>query len=310
MIDTITIHITKKQKETLFKALKIAQCFANIDFISGFKCLSTFAFSEEKSLADSWKNIVKKFEKEYIKRQFVIPEEKSKVSQIFSDAIGFWTSKFESCKDDTITIQLAQESQETISYLADALDMIIRLSLGQFDGLYKCAIGIVDTKEKHTVSTKYGLDFSDLEVDTTRKGIFVPFQKLSIYQSYGIHSAEVSEKVRSIYEIYKELLFEWRCYGVDAFPPYKVAEDGEPLPKVEFPLQYIADADTPASEIALLIANLFNADYPIIRESKRDFSGRAYYPVISETGRELYVSLQPGEKLYRKVNGYFFVKKQ
>ena len=132
------------------------------------------------------------------------------------------------------------------------------------------------------------------------------FNPISGAESFGIYSKEISENVRSVYEVYKALMFEWKPYGVYDTVPKKIAKDNEPLPCIEFPLSYIL---TYYGDFEEAVSKIEQDDYPYkVRKVMvcDDDPDTIYLPIEDECYRA-YRLLQVGDRIYRKLNGYYVV---
>lgn len=314
MITEMTIKLSDKQKYVLLNTLHIANSFARLDFSAGLYKLSNFAYATKDNLTENWKVASESFEKEFKSRQMIKPEEGHHVFSVCHKTINNWIDVIATSDKNLIPVDLTfggkTNSQDAISSFCDALNLVICLAVGQMDTLWKVAYGYRDSVTNKPLCKKTRLAFSDSEIDDIRKSLLTPFKNIGAYQCIGIFSPKLSENVRCIYEIYKGLLFEYDCRGVNDYPPYKQAKDGEPLPEIGFPMQFIADGTTPTKEIRNIIEGLENEDYSISRPVRHDSSGHTYYPIFSPGSREKYQELLPDEKLYRKRNGYFVITTQ
>lgn len=190
-------------------------------------------------------------------------------------------------------------SEEEVSLLKYYLDLPTRIVSGQWDRL----IGFLK-------ATTYKGDFVDTIAIAMTRGfigdyrnkciVFYRSKGLAAGASFGIYSQELSKNVRELYDFYKVLMYESGAKGCYGFPVKKPANTASPLPIIEFPLEYM---DEFHGDIATF-EKQWNANK---REPLKKFSDepdKLYLPV----GEYTYQFLRPGDKIYKKRNGYYVVK--
>ncbi len=112
--------------------------------------------------------------------------------------------------------------------------------------------------------------------------------------SLGVHSKEVNDNVRILYDIKQILHFE--CFGGAFYPTPICSSTSHFVPKIEFPITFVMtfDGDDKKIEKALRGAKRYN-----------DCTDLLWLPVKEYT----FQKIEKGDKIYLKRNGYYIIEK-
>lgn len=234
--------LTKNQLSNIVSSLNILIWLYDLDWERAFEMVSKIGFSDpENKLGEEWKDTTHAFQTVLYGEDRYDPNELS-IDVAYRTRIENLEMAFEQClyekagessgKQHTYELEVNSGDLEILELAADTT---IRLALGQWDILGKILMKIRD-KGGQAIYKHY-FCFEPF-VPVYRNRILPVFNQLgvAIGCSFGIYSKEISENIRSIYEVYKALMFEWKPYGVYDTAPKKIAKDNEPLPCIEFPL--------------------------------------------------------------------------
>lgn len=234
--------LTKNQLSNIVSSLNILIWLYDLDWESAFEMLSKIGFSNpENKLGEEWKDAIHSFQTVLYGEDCYSPNElnidiacRTRIENLEMAFEQCLYEKAEEPSDKQHTYELEVNSGD-LEILELATDTTIRLALGQLDILGKILMKIRD-KDGQAIYKHYFC--FDPFVPVYRNRILPVFNQLGVATgcSFGIYSKEISENIRSIYEVYKALMFEWKPYGVYDTAPKKIAKDNEPLPCIEFPL--------------------------------------------------------------------------
>ena len=320
MLDKLYLELTDNQLETLHSGLKLALEFSCIgNFTNGVKRLVNFAYVDKDVLHPYWGKYAKEYEK-ILWHNKTLPEYSMNA---FEDCAEWWDDKIflligskDQYKKDQLgrrhyTINLNDGTEKNCNGLFTAklkldtfpllLDLIIRLSLGQIETMWTVVNGIIDVKTKKPVNELFSVLPRDVE--TYRDRMFTIFPMMG---SLGIGSEKLTDNVKSLYEIYKAFQYEYHCYGVDSYGPIKISHTFDPLPVFGFEEQFICDYTEDVTALEEAYKNSLTNDYKILRSPIID-DGTLYFPVGDYSGTT-YQRMKQGQKLYRKVNGYYTIR--
>lgn len=304
----VKFELTKNQILNITKSLNMSIWLYALDWTKAFQALSKFAFANTDNIVtdfsemSDFQNLLYRAD-EYGPLELGIDTEFQTALENLELAFEAAYSE-ETFEPDNVPYTYEMEFDfNSLQVLEESLDLIIRLSLGQWDNLGTVLNKITDKRGKHVYLTYF---CNEPFVKMYRNHFISAFNPISGAESFGIHSKEISENVRSIYEVYKALMFEWKPYGVYDTVPKKIAKDNEPLPCIEFPLPYILTYYGDFEEAVLKIEQ---DDYPYkVRKVMvcDDDPDTIYLPIEDEYYRA-YRLLQVGDRVYRKLNGYYVV---
>ncbi len=212
------------------------------------------------------------------------------------------TSYLKGDKYKLFTIDL---SKDEIELLLEVLDLPIRIALGQWEEIRR---SILDIEYKNKCLREYMKSSWTFDYMNPRELIINTFtdEKLSKRQYLGISQKVLSEDIRSIYEIYKELHYQWNPRGVYDSPPWKLSKNDDPMPMIEFGLSCI----NPFIEDKLLFwKNFCLMKHPINR--KPYFEGDNLFLPVKQTlsGNLVLQSPELGDLIYKKLNGHYYISK-
>lgn len=238
----VKFKLTKNQLSNIVSSLNILIWLYDLDWESTFEMLSKIGFSDpENKLGEEWKDATHAFQA-VLYGEGRYSSNELNIDTAYRTRIENLEMTFEQClyekaeepSDKQHTYELEVNSGD-LEILELATDTTIRLALGQWDILGKILMKIRD-KNGQAIYKHYFCFESFVPVYRNR--ILPVFNQLGvdIGCSFGIHSKEISENIREIYDFYKVLLFEWKPIGIYNYSPSKAARDELPMPAIEFPL--------------------------------------------------------------------------
>lgn len=320
MLDKVYMKLTDRQLETIHDGLKLAMEFSSIGgFANGVKRLVDFAYVDKDVLHPYWEKYAKEYDK-ILWQNKEIPEFRM---NSFEDCAEWWDDKI--ClllgskgkyKKDQLgrscyVIELNDGTEKNCNGLFTAkvklntfpllLDLIVRLSIGQLETMWTVVNGIVDVKTGEPVDELYSVLPRDVE--TIRDRMFTIFP---IMGSLGIGSDKLTDDVKSLYEMYKAFQYEYNCYGVDSYGAIKITQNYEPLPKFGFDKQYVCDYTEDLKALKKMYKKSLTEDYKILRTPIIE-DDALYFPIDGHPCTT-YQCMKAGQKLYRKVNGYYNIR--
>lgn len=304
--------LTKNQLSNIVSSLNILIWLYDLDWESAFEMLSKIGFSDpENKLGEEWKDATHAFQTVLYGEDCYNPNELN-IDVAYRTRIKNLEMGFEQClyekagesSDKQHKYELEVKSDD-LEILELAADTTIRLALGQWDILGKILMKIQD-KSGQAIYKHY-FCFEPF-VPVYRNRILPVFNQLgvAIGCNFGIHSKEISENIREIYDFYKVLLFEWKPIEIYNYLPSKTARDELPMPAIEFPLLYICTFDgdiekakeeldklTPPYNVRPYFCNLDASD--------------TIHVNVEGVNYNVYRRLVEGDRVYRKLNGYYVV---
>lgn len=304
--------LTKNQIHEVMRSLNVTIWLFNQDWELAFKALHSYAFNSKSNiLGDNLGKEVEEFQNAlYNANQYKpgeldidtnVRRQLENLELTFEDA---YNSTRDSHEPHPVVLNLSLLS---LNLLKLSLESTIRIALGQWDNLGLILEQITDNRGKGV----YPFYFcNDPIVNYYRNRILPVYDKLGLKNgsTFSIRSEDISESIRILNEVYKVLLYEWKPIGVNAYPPVKTANNDEPLPVIEFPSLYMLTYDgnfEHAVEKLATDTTPFICRKPVLVENSDDTTD-VFLP-IDNLVCSTYCRLDEGDKVYRKLNGYYIV---
>lgn len=176
-----------------------------------------------------------------------------------------------------------------------ALDLYIRIWLGQWEELYSM-LRYIDVNGMPLEVTWFPSSEIRDRLYWYREKIVPAFAELSFGAAYGasfgIHSTDLNDSIRVIYDIYKVMMYEKGSGGVYAYTPYPISD--EPACSITFPIVREWDG----------------------KENLEEFLGKGKYKYHNENGQiyapikeNIAMLVEKGDTLLQLRNGFYRVVK-
>lgn len=193
-----------------------------------------------------------------------------------------------------------------IELLLLCLDLPMRIAAGQWDYLRKT---ILNVKYEGKELREYMKSPWILNCTYSRSTVIKAFneEKITDRASFGISQSVLSEDIRTLYDIYKELHYQWNPQGVYDSPPWKLSRNDDPLPLIEFKLEFINEYNDNTLDYW---KNFCLKKHPEYRRPYLD--GEDFFIPVKQTyggGSVVLEQVKDGDYIFRKLNRYYYISK-
>lgn len=295
----IQFKLLKKQIQNIQNGFQIKQYFLEQKWLEGLKTLVQFSFPEEKELSESAEIEIKNLMELFLTDNLVALGDIESYKYQNMESFLKLKDKFDSITDTEFTIEM---SSDEIGEFNQTLDFITRMACGQWD---RWAELLHWFKNDDAYLYPYLLCI-DREIDKYRNEIcpYYEIKDLSYGASFGIHSKNITEEVRCLYDIYKVMMFENNQGGVYAYYPHAIAH-GYPKPIIQFPYRAHIAYHGNNEELKKWVKELENLKKQVLdwgQEKEPYFDdGVWWFPL----GDGKWQTPKSDETIYQTYNGYF-----
>lgn len=207
-------------------------------------------------------------------------------------------------KNNIISFNLNMNDEE-IGILCNSLDIVSRIYMGQWDKFVCLLFGNKTKDGKRFFDYLVCNGAEEICILQYRNRLYKQFDMDYIYgpgASYGICSLEISDNARVMYDLYKVIMYNKGAGGVHGYPPHINSKEAK-LPVIEFPDIETMVFDGNIDKVVKFTEN--KSDEPITRKMIVE-DGDLYV----KTGENFYTLVVKGDKLIKKYNKTFIVKKK
>lgn len=308
----IKFILTKNQIHEVMRSLNVTIWLFNQDWEQAFNALHSYAFNSDNNHLDvNFKNKVEEFQNALYNANQYKPGEldiDTNVRRQLENLELTFEDAYNNTRDSNEPLPVFLNlSLLSLNLLKLSLETTLRIALGQWDNLGLILEQITDNRGKEVYPYYF---CNDPIVNYYRNRILPVYDKIGhkAGSTFSIRSEDISEPIRILYEVYKVLLYEWKPIGVNTYPPVKTANNDEPLPVIEFPSLYMLTYDGDyehAVEKLSTDTTPFICRKPMLVENNDDTTD-VFLP-IDNPACSTYCRLDEGDKIYRKLNGYYVV---
>ena len=301
----IQFKLLKKQIRNVQEAFRIRRCFLEKEWKQGLERLIQISFPEHSSLCDDADVEISQLLEFFLTQNPIHFDEMEQFHYKNYATVLSLQKKWNDVSDTEFVMDLTQDE---IGELENTLDFVTRMACGQWDRWAETLYWFTDEND---ISLYPYLVCSDRQIDFYRNKIFPYYEKKRLVPgaSFGIHSKDITEEIRSLYDIYKVLMYENNQGGVYAYYPREIAH-GYPKPLIQFPYRshFLYTGDNEA--LKDWVVTLENCQQKVLdwgQDKKPLFDeGDWWFPL----GDGKLQKPKEKETIYQTYNGYFVFKEE
>ena len=300
----IQFKLLKKQIQNVQQAFEIKEYFLKKQWLNGLKALADFGFPEHKELSDSAESDIRLLMELFLKENPIGFEEIQQYHYQNMDCFLHLKEKWDSIQDTQFDMEM---SQNVIGEFNNMLDFVTRMACGQWDRWAE----LLHWFKKDEIYLYPYLCCSVSRIDRFRNRICPHYGDKDLYPgaSFGIHSKAITEEIRSLYDIYKVMMYENNQGGVYAYYPRSIAH-GYPKPEIQFPYQAEYAYEGNEQELKCWIENLKKPSKNVMDWGQnKDIlldDGQYWFPL----GDGKWQCPREGDTIFQTYNGYYVIQRE